>query len=183
MGYAVAEAAMAKGAEVILVSGPVSLLPPPGVQMVSIYSALDLFEAVMAHASIADIFIATAAVADYRPAQKATQKLKKNEDVMQLTLERTPDILAAVASLPSPPFTVGFAAETDNLTDYARSKLERKKLDMIAANLVGIDGLGFDSKENALNVFWADGSIYLPRSYKKELASQLVEIIIQRYQQ
>jgi len=182
MGYAIVEAAAAKGAEVTLVSGPVSLSPPAGGQIISVYSAQDMFEAVMARVSAADIFIATAAVADYRPAQQAAQKLKKNQAQLQLSLERTPDILASVASLATPPFTVGFAAETDNLVDYARSKLEHKKLDMIAANLVGIEGIGFDSEENALSVFWADGSVDLPRCSKKELANQLVELIIQRYQ-
>ena len=182
MGYAIVEAAAAKGAEVTLVSGPVSLSPPAGGQIISVYSAQDMFEAVMARVSAADIFIATAAVADYRPAQQAAQKLKKNQAQLQLSLERTPDILASVASLATPPFTVGFAAETDNLVDYARSKLARKKLDMIAANLVGIEGIGFDSEENALSVFWADGSVDLPRCSKKELANQLVELIIQRYQ-
>ncbi len=182
MGYAIVEAAAAKGAEVTLVSGPVSLSPPAGGQIISVYSAQDMFEAVMARVSAADIFIATAAVADYRPAQQAAQKLKKNQAQLQLSLERTPDILASVASLATPPFTVGFAAETDNLVDYARSKLEHKKLDMIAANLVGIEGIGFDSEENALSVFWADGSVDLPRCSKKELANQLVDLIIQRYQ-
>jgi phosphopantothenoylcysteine decarboxylase/phosphopantothenate--cysteine ligase len=187
MGYAVAQAALLKGAEVTLISGPVSLSPPQRVQTVSVYSTQEMFEAVMAQVSTTDIFIAAAAVADYRPVQQAAQKLKKNENEaqsaqLQLILEYTPDILAAVASLPSPPFTVGFAAETNNLADYARSKLERKKLDMIAANLVGIEGVGFDSEENALSVFWADGGVELSRCSKKELANQLLDIIVQRYQ-
>lgn len=182
MGYAVAEAALAKGAQVTLVSGPVSLSPPPGVETVSVYSAQEMFEAVMAHVPTADIFIAVAAVADYRPVQQTAQKLKKNDAQLQLILERTTDILATVASLPAPPFTVGFAAETDNLIHYARSKLERKKLDMIAANQVGIEGVGFDNEENVLSVFWADGGVELPRCSKKSLANKLVEIIIERYQ-
>ncbi len=183
MGYAVANAAASAGAQVTLISGPVSLLPPPGIQMVSVYSGKDMLEAVMEHINSTNIFIATAAVADYRPMQQATQKLKKTEPQLQINLERTPDILATVANLVTPPFTVGFAAETsDNWLDYARSKLKQKKLAMIAANQVGIEGSGFDSEDNALCVIWADGSIDLPRCSKNELAKQLIEIIIQRYQ-
>jgi len=181
MGYAIATAAATFGAEVILISGPVSLSPPQTVQTLSVYSSQEMYEAVMARISTSDIFIAAAAVADYRPVQQATQKMKKNEAHLQLTLERTPDILAQVANLPTPPFTVGFAAETEHLADYARSKLEKKKLDMIAANLVGIEGIGFDSEENALSVFWAEGCIELPRNSKQLLANQLVGIIMQRY--
>lgn len=181
MGYAVATAAATFGAEVILISGPVSLSPPQTVQTLSVYSSQEMYEAVMARISTSDIFIAAAAVADYRPVQQATQKMKKNEAHLQLTLERTTDILAQVANLATPPFTVGFAAETEHLADYARSKLEKKKLDMIAANLVGIEGIGFDSEENALSVFWADGCIELPRNSKKVLANQLFEVIMQRY--
>lgn len=182
MGYAVAEAAYEAGAEVQLVSGPVSLLPPPSIQTISVQSAQQMFEAVMAQIPTTDIFMATAAVADYRPVQQAAQKVKKNQPQLPLILERTPDILAAVANLPSPPFTVGFAAETENLVEYARTKLEKKKLDMIAANQVGVEGIGFDSEENALTVFWADESLELPRCSKKKLAKQLIEIIVQRYQ-
>jgi phosphopantothenoylcysteine decarboxylase/phosphopantothenate--cysteine ligase len=183
MGYAIASAAYAAGAKVTLINGPISLSPPLGVQIVPIYSAQEMFEAVMAHVATMDIFIATAAVADYRPVQQADQKLKKNETVIQLTLERTPDILANVANLPTPPFTVGFAAETNDLIDNARSKLQHKKLDMIVANQVGIEGVGFDSEENALHVLWADGEIELPRCSKTKLAKQLIKLIIQRYQQ
>ncbi|MDM8560866.1 bifunctional phosphopantothenoylcysteine decarboxylase/phosphopantothenate--cysteine ligase CoaBC [Candidatus Parabeggiatoa sp. HSG14] len=182
MGYAIASAAYAAGAQVTLVNGPVSLSPPLGVQISPVYNAQEMLEAVMTHIPTTDIFIAAAAVADYRPVQQATQKLKKKEAVMQLTLERTPDILATVANLPNPPFTVGFAAETNNLIDYARSKLQRKKLDMIAANQVGIEGVGFDSEENALHVFWTEGSVELSRCSKKEIANKLVDLIIQRYQ-
>jgi phosphopantothenoylcysteine decarboxylase/phosphopantothenate--cysteine ligase len=178
MGYAIATAAATFGAEVTLISGPVSLSPPQDVQTLSVYSSQEMYEAVMARISTSDIFIAAAAVADYRPVQQAIQKIKKNEAHLQLSLERTPDILAQVANLATPPFTVGFAAETEHLADYARSKLEKKKLNMIAANLVGIEGIGFDSEENALSVFWADGCIEFPKTSKKVLANQLVEIII-----
>lgn len=181
MGYAVAEAAIAQGADVTLISGPVSLSPPVGAETISVDSSQELFEAVMATISSADIFIATAAVADYRPSQQAAHKLKKNEAHLTLSLERTPDILASVANLPDPPFTVGFAAETKHLIEYAQSKLKRKKLNMIAANLVGIEGIGFESEENALHVFWNDGDIELSRCSKKELAQKLMDVIIQRY--
>jgi len=179
MGYAVAEAA--QGADVTLISGPVSLSPPQGVKTIFVDSSQELLETVMATISNVDIFIATAAVADYRPIQQAAHKLKKNEGHLTLSLERTPDILASVANLPNPPFTVGFAAETKNLIEYAQSKLKRKKLNMIAANLVGIEGTGFESEENALHVFWNDGSIELSRCSKKELAHKLMDIIVQRY--
>ncbi len=179
MGYAVADAAAAKGAAVILVSGPTALTS--NVPTISVYSAKDMLEAVMANIINTDIFIAVAAVADYRSVQPTNYKLKKNSEQLQLTLEPTADILATVANLPQPPFTVGFAAETNDLDNYARQKLQSKKLDMIAANLVGIEGLGFDSKDNRLKVFWADGSVELPRCAKTELADKLFEIIIHRF--
>ncbi len=184
MGYAVAEAAIAQGADVTLISGPVSLSPPQGAKIISVDSSQEMFEAVMAAISGTDIFIATAAVADYRPSQQAAHKLKKNENEAELILrlEPTLDILASVTNLPNPPFTVGFAAETKDLIKYAQSKLKRKKLNLIAANLVGIDGIGFDSEENALHIFWNDGELELSRCSKKELAHQLIDIIIQRYQ-
>ncbi len=182
MGYAVAQAAQAAGAQVTLISGPVTLSPLPDVTLISVDSAQEMFEAVMAQIATIDIFIATAAVADYRPIQIATHKIKKHDTHLQLTLERTPDILAEVTQLPNPPFTVGFAAETDNLLDYARLKLQQKQLDLIAANQVGQAGIGFDSEENALSVLWAEGSIELPRGAKIALAKQLLDVIIQRYQ-
>jgi phosphopantothenoylcysteine decarboxylase / phosphopantothenate---cysteine ligase len=182
MGYAIAQAAQAAGAQVTLISGPVALSPLTGVQLVSVYSAQEMLAAVMTQIATVDIFIATAAVADYRPSQPLGHKFKKHEALWQMTLERTPDILATVSSLPYPPFTVGFAAETDNLIEYARAKLQQKKLDMIVANPVGITGIGFDSEENELSILWAEDSIELPRAAKTELAKQLLEVIIQRYQ-
>jgi phosphopantothenoylcysteine decarboxylase/phosphopantothenate--cysteine ligase len=182
MGYAIAQAAQLAGAQVTLISGPVALSPLTGVQLVSVYSAQEMLAAVMTQIATVDIFIATAAVADYRPSQPLSHKFKKHEALWQMTLERTPDILATVASLPHPPFTVGFAAETDNLIEYARAKLQQKKLDMIVANPVGIAGIGFESEENELSILWAEGSIELPRAAKIELAKQLLEVIIQRYQ-
>jgi phosphopantothenoylcysteine decarboxylase/phosphopantothenate--cysteine ligase len=182
MGYALAQAAQAAGAQVILISGPVALSPLPGIQLISVYSAQEMLAAVMTQIATVDIFIATAAVADYRPSQPLAHKFKKHETDWQIALERTPDILATVASLPNPPFTVGFAAETDNLLEYAQQKLQQKKLDMIIANPVGLPGVGFDSEENQLSVLWTDGSIELPRATKTKLAKQLLEIIIQHYQ-
>jgi phosphopantothenoylcysteine decarboxylase/phosphopantothenate--cysteine ligase len=182
MGYAIAEAARDAGAEVILISGPVNLTAPFGIERIQIYSAQDLLNAVMMHVNSEDIFISAAAVADYRAACVAAQKMKKKHDELSIALEKTPDILNTVAHLPHPPFTVGFAAETQTVSNYARDKLQRKKLDMIAANLVGVEGTGFDSLENALTVIWADGEVELPRNTKTRLAQQLLEIIWQRYQ-
>lgn len=181
MGYAVAAAAYATGAQVTLVSGPVALTPPSGVTVVPVYSAQDMLAAVLTRIATVDIFIATAAVADYRPVQQAPHKIKKQSAELQLILERTPDILGQVSSLPKPPFTVGFAAETEAVVDYARDKLHRKHLDIIAANQVGVPGTGFESDENALLVLWADGEIHLPRCSKALLAQQLLEIVTQRY--
>lgn len=181
MGYAIAEAASDAGSEVTLISGPVCLSPPTGIETISIDSAQEMFEAVMAQIKNTDIFISTAAVADYRPAQQAEQKLKKTTATLQFDLEPTPDILASVSKLENPPFTVGFAAETNNLVEYAKKKLAAKKLDMIAANQVGIEGLGFDSEDNALSLFWKDGGLELARANKKILARQLIDVIIERY--
>lgn len=182
MGYAVAQAAQEIGAQVTLISGPVYLPKPPGMKIIAVRSAQDMFEAVLKEISHVDIFIAVAAVADYRPVQQAAQKLKKDERYLHLTLERTPDILAEVAHLSHPPFTVGFAAETDQVTEYALDKLRRKKLNMIAANQVGVEDIGFESEENALQVFWEGGSVELPRSSKPILARELMKVIIERYQ-
>jgi len=110
-----------------------------------------------------------------------TQKIKKQEATIELRLEKNPDILAQVAQLAKPPFTVGFAAETHQLVDYAKDKLKRKQLDMIAANQVGIEGSGFDSEDNALHVFWQNGDVEFPRCSKKQLARQLMLLITERY--
>jgi phosphopantothenoylcysteine decarboxylase/phosphopantothenate--cysteine ligase len=181
MGYAIAEAASAAGADVTLISGPVSLSSSKEIEIIKINSAKDMYEAVMAEINNTDIFISTAAVADYRPIKQAEQKLKKTAARLQLDLERTPDILASVSKLENSPFTVGFAAETNNLVEYAQKKLVAKKLDMIAANQVGIEGLGFDSEDNALSIFWKDGRIELGRANKKILARQLIDVIIERF--
>ncbi len=180
MGFAVARAAAEAGAEVILVSGPVALETPPGLHRVDVTSAADMHTAVMRRAPDSDIFIAVAAVADYRPQATATQKIRKSEAAMELVLERNPDILADVAALSDAPFTVGFSAETEALLDSAKHKRIAKGIDMIAANLVG-EGLGFDVDENALHVVWDGGERELPCTGKTRLAVQLVELIADRY--
>ena len=172
MGYALARAARAAGAEVTLVSGPVAFSPPAGVDRVSVRSALEMHAAVMARAAAADLFIAVAAVADYRVAEVAEHKLKKDQGgVPPIRLVENPDILAEVAALPEPPFCVGFAAESQNLEDYAQKKRARKKIPLIAGNLIQ-DGFGGD--DNRLILFDAAGAHPLPPASKAVLAQQLL---------
>lgn len=179
MGYAVAEALAAEGAEVTLVSGPVELPAPRGVQRVMVETAEQMQQAVMARIAGCGLFVATAAVADYRPASPAGQKLKKDADAMSVDLVKNPDILAAVAASDGAPFTVGFAAETEHLAEFAEAKRRAKGVDMIAANRVG-EGLAFGTDDNALRVSWEGGSVELPRTDKKRLARQLVQLIAER---
>lgn len=181
MGYAVAQAAIEAGAQVILVSGPTALEPPPVAELVRVESAWEMYQAVMARVQGVEIFIAAAAVADYTPAVVQAVKIKKGVDRLCLELVKTQDILAEVAKLPGGPFTVGFAAETENLEEYARAKLERKGLDMLAANWVG-RGVGFEVDENSLWVLWPGGERYLPPLSKMELARQLLALIVERYE-
>jgi phosphopantothenoylcysteine decarboxylase/phosphopantothenate--cysteine ligase len=180
MGYAMARAAIAQDAEVILISGPVDLPEPPGVEVRKVSSAREMYDATHECIADADIFIAAAAVADYRPAEVQSQKIKKNEEEMSIKLVRCPDILASVAALDGAPFTVGFAAETENVDDYARGKLANKKLDMIIANRVG-DDCGFDRDDNAVSVFWNDDEKRFPKAQKSELANDLIELVAERY--
>ncbi len=179
MGYAVAQAAAEAGAHVTLISGPTALATPPRVERIDVRSAQDMHAAVMARAADADIFIATAAVADYRPAAPSAQKIKKTADTLTLELVRNPDILAEVAVLEDGPFTVGFAAETERLLEHARDKLARKGLDMIAANHVG-EGKGFEAEENALSIIDADGITRLPQAAKSQLARRLIALVAER---
>ena len=185
MGYAMAAAAKTAGADVLLVSGPVRLAVPEGVEYESVESAVEMHDAVMARIAEVDIFIGVAAVADYRPVRPKPRKIKKDEARLDVSLERNPDILRDVASRPNGPFTVGFAAETHDLEANALDKLQRKRLDMIAANLVARGGLqdavGFDASENALEVFWPGGQLSLERGPKTILAKQLVELIARQY--
>tara|TARA_R110000782_G_scaffold27256_13_gene69160 strand:+ start:424 stop:1638 length:1215 start_codon:yes stop_codon:yes gene_type:complete len=180
MGYAVAMAAIEAGAEVSLVSGPVNLSAPDRADLIKVTSAAEMYSAVMQKISNTDIFISAAAVADYSLQTIAEQKIKKSSDSYELSLQKNPDILAEVAALNSPPFTVGFAAETENLKSNAQSKLRTKKLDMIAANQVGED-LGFDSEMNALTVFWGAKHKQLQRASKTRLARTLITLIADQY--
>ncbi len=180
MGFAVAEALYAAGAEVVLVSGPVHLPTPLGVERVNVETAAEMLDAVQSKISDAQIFVATAAVSDYRAASVATEKIKKSNASMSLELARTPDILATIGASAKPPFLVGFAAETDHVERNALIKLESKHLDMIAANQVG-EGLAFDKDDNALTVYWNGGQRELCLCSKRDLAGQLVSLIAERY--
>jgi phosphopantothenoylcysteine decarboxylase/phosphopantothenate--cysteine ligase len=183
MGFAIAAAAAAMGAKVRLVAGPVALPTPAGVARVDVESAAQMLAAVLADPG--DIFIACAAVADYRAQQVAGEKMKKQADELELKLVRNPDILATVAALATAPFTVGFAAETEQLEAHARGKLEAKGLDMIAANWVGerAEGAGFNSEDNALQLFWKQGGQVLERAAKTVLARRLMAVVAERYRQ
>lgn len=181
MGYALAEALARLGARVVLVSGPSALAVAPGIERVMVETALQMHAAVMARIADCDLFVATAAVADYRPAEPAARKIKKSAAELTVRLVRNPDILAEVAARPRPPFTVGFAAETDRLEDYARGKLVAKGLNLIAANQVGRERGGFEHEENALLVLWSDGRREFPMMPKPRLARALAELIAERY--
>lgn len=176
MGYALAQAAIEAGAEVTLVSGPTVLTAPDNIRVESVESTQDMLNAVMEHIENVDVFISTAAVADYAVKTQSEHKIKKSDKDLTLTLAKTPDILASVAEHETACFTVGFAAETEKLEQYAKAKLINKQLDMIAANLVG-KGLGFDSDENELQVYWHGGEKLLTRTSKTKLARQLIDLI------
>jgi phosphopantothenoylcysteine decarboxylase/phosphopantothenate--cysteine ligase len=181
MGFAVARALAEEGAEVTLVAGPVSLETPRGVARVDVESALQMHAAVMQRAGDCDLFVATAAVADYRPATAAPQKIKKGGESLMLELRRNPDILAAVAALERRPYTLGFAAETEMLEEHARRKRHDKGVDMIAANLVGAAEGGFERAENALSLFWEGGEQRLPLNDKLRLARELILIVSEHF--
>lgn len=180
MGYAVAEAARDAGAEVVIVSGPVNVPTPAGVRRIDVETAEQMMDAVRAEIAGTDIFIAAAAVSDYRPVQAAAEKIKKTSDSLMLALSRTTDILATVAANTPRPFVVGFAAETQNVERNALIKLEGKRLDMIAANQVG-DRLAFDCDDNALTVYWPGGKRELARAAKRDVAAGLVNVIAERF--
>jgi phosphopantothenoylcysteine decarboxylase/phosphopantothenate--cysteine ligase len=179
MGFAVAAAAREAGAHVTMVSGPVQLETPAGITRINVESARDMYAAVHRHIAEADVFIAAAAVADFQPVTVAKQKIKKQGVAVKLELEPAPDIVKSVAEMAKRPFVVGFAAETNDVEDNARSKLKRKKLDMIAANLVG-DGIAFDCEDNALTVIWPGGKIEVARGPKIDVARALVALIAER---
>ena len=183
MGFAVARAAAEAGAITTLVAGPVHLATPENVKRIDVVSARNMYDAAMAQLGACDIFIGCAAVADYRPAEEQPQKIKKGAGEMQLELVRNPDIIAAVAdSGDQRPFTVGFAAETQNVIEYARGKLEDKRLDMIVANDVSVEEAGFNSDQNAATIIWVDGSRDIPLTTKDQLAKLLVEAIAGQWQ-
>jgi phosphopantothenoylcysteine decarboxylase/phosphopantothenate--cysteine ligase len=181
MGYAIACAAQLAGANVTLISGITALSPPENCHFIQTETAQAMHSAVFENINPCDIFIGAAAVADYRPIDVAQKKIKKKDDTLTLTLQKNADILADVAARKNPPFTVGFAAETHDLEHYARDKLIRKKLDMIAANWVGGERGGFESSDNALDIFWQDGQKSLPMTGKEALAEQLISLIAKRF--
>ena len=180
MGYAMAEAAKKAGARVTLLSGPVDLPAPKGnIERVLFETAEELLALTHARIADCDVFISAAAVADYRPADIASEKIKKSDDELSVRLERAPDVLASVAGLDDPPFTVGFAAETSNLRNHALTKLERKNLDMIIANQVG-NGRAFGQDENTVHAFWAGGDKAFATAPKGVLAEALIELVAER---
>lgn len=176
MGYALAEAAQAAGADVTLISGPVQMTSPAGVRLVAVRSAQQMLDAVLAACTGADVYIGAAAIADYRPANVAAQKIKKEAEHLSLELVRNPDVISAVAALPRRPLILGFAAETEKLIEHAEAKRQRKRMDLIAANLVGVDR-AFDRDDNALTVLDGAGAVELGHASKRELAWRLIEII------
>ncbi|MEZ5436281.1 MAG: bifunctional phosphopantothenoylcysteine decarboxylase/phosphopantothenate--cysteine ligase CoaBC [Pseudomonadales bacterium] len=182
MGFALARACVDAGALTTLIAGPVSLPTPARVQRVDVVSAQAMFDAVMAAIVETDIIIAAAAVADYRPVVVATDKIKKQAaDTMTLELVKNPDIIASVAALGREVFTVGFAAETQQVAQYARDKMQRKKLDMIVANDVSQPGIGFSSDDNAATVFWQNGEQVFPAMSKQQLASGIVHLMAEQF--
>ena len=181
MGYAIAAAATDQGAKVILVSGPVALAVPAGVEVIHVRTAEDMYAATHGKIEEADIFIGAAAVSDYRPADSQPQKIKKTNETMSIDLVRSRDILASVAGLDDAPFTVGFAAETEKVRDYALGKLEKKKLDMIVANRVG-DDCGFDRDDNTVDVYWRDGERKFATAAKTELAHEIMQLVAERFE-
>jgi phosphopantothenoylcysteine decarboxylase/phosphopantothenate--cysteine ligase len=182
MGYAIAQAAQIMGAEVTLISGIVTLDAPYAVQRITVESAQQMYAATMEYAEQADIFIATAAVADYSPTQVSVNKIKKTADQLRIELQKNPDILASVSRQFPRIFTLGFAAETDNLIPYAREKLNNKKLNMIAANWVGANK-AFDQDDNALEVLWQGGNHSLENMSKPLLAKALLQLVSQHFTQ
>ena len=177
MGYALAEAFWQMGAEVVLVSGPVGLAAPYGVTHIDVISAEQMRDAVMAHLFGAQVFVAVAAVADYRPSETLTEKIKKAEQTMNILLTRNPDILAEVAALPERPFCVGFAAESQHLDKYALGKLERKNVDMVVGNLVQD---GFGTADNLVTLYDKKGKYPLTRSDKQSLAREIAAAVAVR---
>ncbi len=181
MGYAIAHAALRAGAQVTLISGPVNISAPIGCQLIQVTSAEEMHQQALEYAPQSTTFVACAAVADYRVAEIANEKIKKTNEDMQIALVKNHDIVADVAKLTNKPFIVGFAAETQNVEHYARGKLMRKNLDLIAANDVAKAGQGFNSDDNALTLYSAIDKIELPLANKQIIAKQLVSLVNQHY--
>jgi phosphopantothenoylcysteine decarboxylase/phosphopantothenate--cysteine ligase len=180
MGYALAQAALKRGAEVTVVAGVTAVPPPHGVKVVKAQSAEEMSQTVGREREHASVFIGAAAIADYRPAQKSAQKIKKSQDSITLTLERTPDVLSQVAaSRANGMLVIGFAAETENVLDNAREKLAAKNLDAIVANDVTRQGSGFDSPTNAITILTRDNTIELPLLSKTEAANRILDVIVE----
>lgn len=180
MGYALAQAAAEAGARVVLVSGPVSLPAPAGVECVRVESAQEMFAEAHNRIDDVDIFIGAAAISDYRPESAREQKIKKSEGTLRIDLVKAPDTLASISKLERRPFTVGFAAETEKLREHALAKLSGKNLDLVVANEVG-KGRGFDCDDNAVLVLWQGGERSFPMMSKAELARALIGLIDERY--
>lgn len=184
MGFALADAAQRAGAKVTLIAGPIQQSAPANVERIDVISAADMFTAVMQHTAFADIFISVAAVADYRVRKPRTEKIKKTGQTLSLQLAPNPDILSAVAALDNKPFCVGFAAETNLIETYALEKMQRKKLDMIAANHVGTPDSGFTCDNNQLVVLTRDGKReVLADAPKTRIATQLIDLIVKHFPQ
>ena len=182
MGYAIAAAAAARGANVTLISGPVTLPTPPWVKRIDVTTALEMEAAVQQHVQEQQIFVGCAAVADYRAAAVADEKIKKQGDEIIIKMIKNPDIVAGVAALLTHrPYVVGFAAETNNVEEYAQQKRLSKNLDLICANDVSQAGQGFNSENNALHLFWQDGDKVLPLERKELLGHLLLNEIVTRY--
>lgn len=181
MGFALAQAALDAGHDVILITGPVSFEAPPGIKRIDVKSAQEMHQAVMSEVDQADVFIAAAAVADYRPKEVLTHKFKKSDGNWHIEMVRNPDILFEVGQLENKPFSVGFAAETENMMENAKAKLKRKNCDMIASNDVSSREIGFGSAYNALNVIWPEGQAEIGKATKEDVAKTLITLIKERY--
>ena len=181
MGYALVQAAIEAGAQTVLISGPTQLAKPARARCIDVITAEEMYNASMAEALDCDLFIAAAAVADYRPIEVATQKMKKgDDDDITLHLIKNPDIVASVAALTPKPLTVGFAAESEKLIDYARTKLERKNLDLVVANNIGASNIGFNSDDNAVTLIDKHSSTDISQRSKQQLARELIACFAQK---
>jgi phosphopantothenoylcysteine decarboxylase/phosphopantothenate--cysteine ligase len=181
MGFALAEAAIDAGASVALIAGPVHLTTPKRCQRINVQSAQQMLEAAVDQLNQCDIFISCAAVADYRPANIAEQKIKKNNECMTINLVKNPDIITSIANHPQRPFTVGFAAETQNLIEHAQQKLTKKNLDLIIANDVSNPDIGFNSDSNAATIIGKHLKRVIPIASKQQLAREIIAVIAKRF--